>query len=202
MNQRVRDVCIGLALAAVAVQVLAGCGSASPMSPTASRGLPCPAKPTGALCIKVVSHHLEVNDVIGYIVSSEPTLSGRTWRLVLNTYPCDPGQAAQPMCPANGEFPGPARHDLPPAATSCRASATGAVATAPSGCHDTLGQAMGSLGDWAGFEPLTTKDQPVTFKTAVWLCVSEQLLLTNEWRSPDNALAPTPRRACKAVHGA
>ena len=188
------------ALVVLSLAGLVGCSSSSSVSANgAEASLPCSAKPTGNLCIRVFSHHLEVDDVIGYIVSSQPTLAGRTWRLVLTSYSCDPGVARQPKCNASGEFPGPTRRGLPPVATSCRASATGAVVTEPPGCHDTLGQAVGSLGDWAGFEPLATQDKPVKFNSPVWLCVSEQLLTGSGWQQPSDRLSPTPARACKAL---
>lgn len=190
---------IARAAAGLILLGVTGCSS-STAAPTAARlGLPCPAKPTGALCIRVLAHHLRVDDVIGYLASSEPVLTGQTWRLVLSTFPCDPGLAARPRCAPTSAFPGPIRHGEPPAATSCRVPAGGVVVTAPAGCHDTLAQAMGSQGDWTGFDPLSTQDKPVTFNKPVWLCVSEQLLTSQGWQSPNDQSSPTPPRACKAL---
>lgn len=186
------------AVTLLSLVALSGCGGSNASPPAGRTQLPCPAKPTGNLCIRVVAQHLRLGDVIGYLVSSESTLTNTTWRLVLSSYPCDPGYGAQPRCRATGVFPGPARHGLPPAATSCRVPSTGAVTTAPPGCHDTVAQAMGTHGDWAGMDPLS-QGKPMTFGHPVWLCVSEEVL-AGAWQSPVTD-GPTPPRACSALAG-
>lgn len=194
----VKDVRRLTALLVLSLLAVSGCAQSHASTPAAEGRLPCPAKPTGALCIKVFAHHLEVDDAIGYLVSSEPTLMNKTWRLVLTSYSCDPGEAVQPKCAASGVFPGPTRHGLPPAATSCRVPATGAITTAPPGCHDTVAQAMGSHGDWAGLVQLGD-GKPMTFPHRVWLCVSEQVL-SGIWSPPDPRDSPTPLRACERLN--
>jgi len=105
------------ALLVLSLLAVCGCTQSKASTPVGQSHLPCPAKPTGALCIKVFAHDLQVDDAIGYLVSSEPTLMNKTWRLVLTTYNCDPGKGVQPRCAASGVFPGPTHHGLPPAAT-------------------------------------------------------------------------------------
>src|SRR5947209_5848046 len=153
---------------------LVGCGTSRTSLLAAHVHLPCPAKPTGALCIRVFAHHLELDDAIGYLVSSEPTLENTTWRLVLTTYNCDPGRGVEPRCSPSRVFPGPTRHGLPPAASSCRSPATGAITATPPGCHDTLAQEMATHGDWTGLDQLA-QGKPMTFAHPAWLCVSEQV---------------------------
>lgn len=187
------------AVTLLSLVALCGCGGSTGSPPAVRAQLPCPAKPTGDLCIRLVAHHLQLEDAIGYLVSSGSTLTNATWRLVLTSYPCNPGYDAQPRCSATGAFPGPARHGLPPGATSCRVPSTGAITTAPPGCHDTLAQAMATHGDWAGLD-LLAQGKPKTFAHPVWLCVSEQVL-AGAWRSPVSD-APTPPRACSALSAA
>jgi hypothetical protein len=182
-------------VALAACLMLAGCGSAGPRL---SASLPCPAKPDGMLCIKVIhsSDRATVNDVVGYLASSGTSLSGKTWRLALNRYACDPQSGCEPAA----TYPGPTRHGLPPEATSCR-TVGGETVTAPAGCHDTLAQAMASLGDWAGFYGLAA-GRPKTFGSRVWLCVAEQVMAGGSWRQPDRVVAPTASGACSSVPAA
>lgn len=180
--------------------IVVGCSTSNGSLPATRAQLPCPAKPTGSLCIRVFAHHLELRDAIGYLVSSEPTLANTTWRLVLTSYRCDPGRSLRPRCAPSDVFPGPSRHGLPPAATSCRMPATGAITTTAPGCHDTLAQEMATHGDWTGLDQLA-RGEPMAFAHPVWLCVSEQVL-TDAWRQPDAEASPTPPRACAALRAA
>jgi len=186
------------ALLVLSLLAVCGCTQSKASTPVGQSHLPCPAKPTGALCIKVFAHDLQVDDAIGYLVSSEPTLMNKTWRLVLTTYNCDPGKGVQPRCAASGVFPGPTHHGLPPAATSCRVPATGATTTTPPGCHDTVAQAMATHGDWAGLT-LLAQGKPMTLTHRVWLCVSEEVL-SGTWSPPDTRDSPTPLRACDRLN--
>jgi hypothetical protein len=179
---------------------LFGCSASQSSSPATHSQLPCPAKPNGALCIRVFAHHLELDDAVGYLVSSGTTLLNTTWRLVLTSYRCDPGYQVQPRCNASGVFPGPTRHGLPPAATSCRVPGAGVITTTPAGCHDTLAQAMATHGDWTGLG-LLAQGKPMTFAHPVWLCVSEQVF-TGAWKDTSAADSPTPLRACSAISAA
>jgi hypothetical protein len=138
-----------------------------------------------------------VGDVIAYLAASDSPLAGRTWRLVLSRYRCDPGPGALPRCAAAASYPGPTRHGRPPVQTSCRTSA-GATVTTPTGCHDTLAQELASFGDWTGFYRFAD-GKPKTFGAGVWLCVSEQIRAAGAWRAPARQLAPTPARACAAA---
>ena len=133
-----------------------------------------------------------VKDVIGYLSASDSPLAGKTWRLVLSRYDCDPGSATQPKCSAAATYPGPTRHGRPPRQTSCRTQ-SGTTVTTPTGCHNTLAQQLGSFGDWSG---LTL---PERFASSTWLCVSEQIRRGGGWRQPDRALATYPVRACDMV---
>jgi hypothetical protein len=177
------------ALAAVTF-ALSGCGSASGKVPAPSAP-PCASQPTGALCIKVFQSGHAVRDVIGYLSASESPLAGRTWRLTLSRYACDPGSDARPHCRAAGKYPGPTRHGRPPLETSCREN--GSTTTTPRGCHDTLAQETASFGDWSGF------GVPKKFATRTWLCVSEEIRVGGVWRQPAGALATQPARSCKSV---
>ena len=73
-----------------------------------------PCSPTqGALCIQVSNDHLTVNDVIAYVSPSQPSLAGKTWRLVLTAggrayfgLTRDPSSAAAVESASHGSFPG------------------------------------------------------------------------------------------------
>jgi hypothetical protein len=56
-----------------------------------------------------------------------------------------------------------------------------------------MAAAYASFGDFTGFKA------PKRFASPGWLCVSEQLRLSDSWRQPTGGLAPTPVRACFAV---
>lgn len=174
---------------AAGVLALAACGGSRSLS------LPCAPKPTGALCIKVFHDGRTVKDAVAYLSASESPLDHRTWRLVLNRYACDPGSRPRPSCRTAATYPGSARQGNPPVSVYCRkVSGTEAmVITTPSGCHDTLAQALASFGDFAGFTA------PKSFSSPGWLCVSEQLRVNGSWRQASGDLAPTPLRACAAV---
>ena len=139
-----------------------------------------------------MQHGNVVNDVIGYLSASDSPLAGKTWRLALSRYACDPGSAARPACVADATYPGPTRHGAPPVQTYCRAQ-DGTTVTTGTGCHDTLAQEMASIGDWSGFSV------PKRLASRTWLCVAEQIRLGGSWRQPDGALATTPVRACAEV---
>lgn len=150
------------------------------------------AYPFRDLCIKVIrgADPATVGDVIGYLSSSGTSLDGKTWRLVLNRYSCDP----QAGCGPAKVYPGPTRHGPPPASTSCRVTGTGTMVTAPPDCHDTLAQAMATHGDWAGFYRLAD-GQARRFASGIWLCVSEQVRVGGSWPAPRPAVA----RACPSA---
>ena len=168
---------------------LSGCGSASGKLPVPAAPQ-CAPQPTGALCIKVFQSGHTVRDVIGYLSASESPLAGRTWRLTLSRYACDPGSQARPSCRAAGKYPGPTRHGRPPLETSCREN--GSTVTTPRGCHDTLAQETASFGDWPSFVV------PKRFVTRAWLCVAEEIRAGGSWHPPERALATSPVRACAA----
>jgi hypothetical protein len=140
----------------------------------------------------VFQHGNAVQDVIGYLSASDSPLAGKTWRLALSRYACDPGSAARPRCAAAATYPGPTRHGPPPRQTSCRTQ-SGQTVTTPSGCHDTLAQEMASVGDWSGFAV------PKRFASRTWICVAEELRTDGSWQQADRALTTTPVRACAEV---
>jgi hypothetical protein len=132
---------------AVVALLLAGCGGGSN-----ALSLPCNPQPHGQLCIKLVRSNGKVADVIGYRAASDLTLTGKTWRIALSA--------------GGRSFDGPTRHGNPPRATSCLES-NGNPVTTPTGCHDTLGSAYASLGQFPGVHlPLVSGTR---------LCISEQL---------------------------
>jgi hypothetical protein len=183
---------VGLA-ALAGVLALSGCGSGSGSDvPTSVAKTLCATKPHGALCIKVFRHGGTVQDVIAYLSAADSPLAGKTWRLALSRYACDPGSAAQPACAADATYPGPTRHGLPPQQTYCRTQ-SGQTVTTGAGCHDTLAQQMASIGDWSGFVV------PKRFASHTWLCISQEIRTGGSWRQPDRALATTPVRACAEV---
>jgi hypothetical protein len=182
---------VGVAALAITL-AFSGCGAtARSVAPAPAAVVLCAAQPNGAPCIKVLQYNHAVHDVIGYLSASHSPLAGRTWRLVLSRYGCDPGSGARPRCSAAATYPGPARHGRPPVQTSCREN--GVTVTTPRGCHNTLAQEMGSFGDWAGFS------LPKRFASRAWLCTAEQIRIGGSWREPDRALATTPVRACAEV---
>jgi hypothetical protein len=187
-----RAIVLGLAALAGAL-ALAGCGSASGSAiPAADPMKLCAPQPHGAVCIKVFQNNHAVTDVIGYLSATDSPLAGKTWRLVLSRYGCDPGSAAHPNCTAAATYPGPTRHGRPPQQTSCRTQ-SGETVTTPSGCHDTLAQELASFGDWSGFTV------PKRFPSNTWLCVAEQIRVGSAWRQPSKALTTHPVRACAKV---
>jgi hypothetical protein len=187
-----RAIALGVA-ALAAAPALAGCGSASGSAIPASDPMRlCAPQPHGAVCIKVFHDNGTVTDVIGYLSATDSPLAGTTWRLVLGRYSCDPGSAAKPSCTAAATYPGPTRHGRPPRQTSCRAQ-SGQTVTTPSGCHDTLAQALATFGDWSGFSV------PKRLASSTWLCVAEQIRVGGEWREPDRTMATSPVRACAQV---
>lgn len=85
-----RGLLLGLAALGSAVAP-AGCGSASGSAvPISAPTVLCAPQPKGALCIKVLQDGHVVHDVIGYLAASDSPLAGKTWRLVLGRYACDP----------------------------------------------------------------------------------------------------------------
>lgn len=187
-----RRLLLGLAALGSAV-ALSGCGSASGSTALpASAGTLCPPQPRGEPCIKVLDRGRVVRDVIGYLSASDSPLAGKTWRLVLTRYDCDPGSSAQPECSAEATYPGPARHGPPPRQTSCRTQ-SGETVTSPNGCHDTLAQELASFGDWSGLVV------PKRFSSNTWLCVAEEIRVAGSWREPSRPLATYPIRACSVI---
>jgi len=183
---------LGLIVAAAA------CGSGSSNS---SPGFsdPCLAKPQGgALCIKVYADDGTVRDVIGYLSSKESPLEGRRWRLLLSTYPCDPGTDAKPACARTKSYPATAHRGTPTIESSCRRP-NGASDRKPPGCHNTLESEYASQGDWTLF-PLAGKGLHVRQRT--WFCVSEQIWVGGKWVAAPPQLSPDPIRACSGAASA
>ena len=174
---------------------LTGCTSATHV-PSPSGPSPCPTQPGGALCIHVLADHRSVRDVIGYASYGDDYLAGKTWRLVLSTYRCDPGTTQTPTCKPSATYPGPSRSGLPPASTYCRAS-NGATLTNAPGCHDTLAQNSAVDGDWPGFAG-PSGSLPITFPTTTTVCLSEQVQAGGTAATWVDA-ATSPRRACSTV---
>ena len=189
MTRNVRPVRAGLAALACTL-ALSACGSASSKVPVLA-GQKCPPRPTGALCIKLFESGHAVRDVIGYLSASDSPLAGKTWRLTLSGFACDPGSEPRPNCSPSATYPGPTRHGRPPIETSCREN--GSTTTTPPGCHDTLAEELASFGDWPGF------GVPKKFATRTWLCVSEEIRVGSAWRQPERALATQPVRSCAQV---
>jgi hypothetical protein len=191
MPRHGRAVTTGVAALAGAL-ALSGCGSAAgnvPVPPAPQ----CHAQPTGALCIKVFQSGHTVRDVIAYLSASESPLGGRTWRLTLSRYGCDPGSQARPHCRPAAAYPGVTRRGRPPIETSCRQNGSMTVMTTPRGCHDTLAQETASLGDWPTFRV------PKKLATRTWLCVSEEIRSAGSWHQPEHVIATDPLRACATV---
>jgi hypothetical protein len=144
------------------------------------------------LCIKILSDKGTIGDVFGYLASSESPLAGTHWRLVLNSYHCDPGTSATASCAPVDTYPGPTRHGVPPINSYCRSDGT--TDTTSAGCHNTLASETGTHGDWSG---LTLADHGLTVRQKTWLCVSEQVRSSRGWVEAPSE--PAPRRACSAV---
>lgn len=176
---------------AVATLVLTSCSSSSlPFSPGLSTQ--CAAKPNGALCLKIIDVGKVVGDVIGYVGDSGTSLSGKTWRIALSRFGCDPGTGARPACTPSVTYPSKSRHGLIPRTTYCK-DQNGATITAPPGCHDSLLELLGSDGDFAGF---SLRPNGLTFPAGTWLCISEQVLVAGRWQP---VTTTSPLRACHQV---
>ena len=158
--------------------------------------LPCSPRPSGALCIHLVSNGRTLEDVIGYVSASSWRLGDSPWRLVLHSYTCNPGPSGPARCAPIGSFAGPDRRGAPPLSVTCRQIGSAATVTSPSLCHIVLAQEMATHGDWTGFYRLS-QGQAQQFTSSTWLCISEQTLMNGSWATP--VPAPTPLRACKGI---
>ncbi len=188
MHQRRLHVVLAMAVATLA---LTSCSSSSsPLSTAPSTQ--CAAKPNGALCLKIIDVGKVVGDVIGYLGDGGSSLSGKTWRLALERFSCDPGTQVQPACAPSATYPGMTQHGLMKPDTFCK-DQHGATITAPPGCHDALMEAVGTDGAWSGFAVPT---QGLTFPASTWLCISEQVLVAGTWQSVNTT---SPLRACHQV---
>ena len=181
-----------LIVLAASALALAGCSSqaAFPPMPDAL----CASKPDGALCIHVIANGPVVGDVIGYVSYSGSFLAGKTWRLDLSSYSCDPGKGSRPACGPTATYPGRVHHGPGTASTYCK-DANGATITAPPGCHDVLWSELATHGDWSGFNHVEN-DRPWTITTATWLCITEQVRIGRSWQL---VTLTTPLRDCSHV---
>lgn len=150
-----------------AVLALTGCGADN-------SGLPhdahCGHSANGVLCMVVYAGNSKVRDVIGYY-SPTTSLTGRTWRLDLLGYDCDPAGAA---CRPVVQYPTRARHAPPPVDGRCIAVL---YDSGRQRCTNRLAAAYGSHADWAGLPGLPS----AALAGHAWLCVSAQLAQRDRW---------------------
>jgi len=150
-----------------AVLALAGCGSDNSGLP---RDAHCGHSTNGVLCVVVYTGNSTVRDVIGYY-SPATSLRGRTWRLDLLGYDCDPATAA---CQPAVQYPARARQVPPPVDGHC-------IAVIYDGghqrCTNRLAAAYGSHADWAGLPGLPS----AALAGHAWLCVAAQLARSDGW---------------------
>lgn len=157
------------ALAGAAL-VLAGCAPNHSDSANVTR---CGHGPNGVVCVVVVHVGARVGDVIGYY-SPAQSLAGDAWRLDLVRYNCDPSPSS--ACRPAAQYPARARHEPPPANSSCVAVL---YDNGQRRCTTRLAEALGSLGDWAGLPTLPS----ATLATHTWLCVSAQVAQHGGWQN-------------------
>jgi hypothetical protein len=161
---------IGRLVAAVAgvTLMLAGCTSSNS---GLSRDTSCGHSTHGALCVTVMADSSRVRDVIAYY-TPVTSLVGKTWRLSLLRYPCNP--AASRRCRPSAQYPARARSTPPPPGDTCLAQL---YDSGRRRCAMRLAAAYGSFGDFDGLRlPLITHDMNG------WLCVSAQVAQGRGWR--------------------
>jgi hypothetical protein len=170
---------VGAVLVAGAL-ALTACGSGR-------SGLPgdteCGHSSKGVVCVAVVTDASGVGDVIGYF-SPATALAGRTWRLDLLRYGCDPGGTA---CRPAAQYPAAARRSPPPVDGSCIAVL---YDSGRRQCTSRLAQAMATHGDWAKLPTLPS----TTFAAHGWLCVSAQVARPDGWHDQFARSAACVRR--------
>ena len=157
-----------IAVLAAAVLVLAGCGSSN-SGPT--RNVRCGQSTNGVLCVVVYAGQSRISDVIGYY-SPATQLPGRTWRLNLLGYNCDP---ASPTCRPAAQYPARARHTPPLVNGTCTAVFYEA---GQAKCTSRLASAYASDGVFAGLP--TTRS--TTLAAHGWICMSAQVAQRGGWR--------------------
>ncbi len=172
------------ALLVVAAITLGITGCSSSAQPATQ----CAAKPDGALCLHVIKVGKVVGDVIGYVSYSGTYLTGKTSRIVLSRYACDPGTGSQPACAPSTSYPGRTHRGLV-TTTFCR-DQSGATITAPPGCHNSEWEELATDGDWSGF---SVRPDGLTFPAGTWLCISEQIRIGRTWQP---VTTTSPIRAC------
>lgn len=160
-----------VAALAAAVLLLTGCGSGNSGLPDDTH---CGHSANGVLCLKVLpgENSSTIGDVIGYY-SPTTSLKGKTWRLSLVRYDCDPvaGATCRPMA----QYPGPARHTPPPVQGTCVAVL---YDTGRRQCTTRLAAQYGSHADWAGLPRLPS----TTLGSHAWLCMSAELAHGPRWQ--------------------
>lgn len=153
-----------------AALMLTGCASASRSG--LADDTQCKHSPHGVVCVVVKTSNAGIADIIGYY-SPAHSLTGRTWRLDLVRYDCDPGNGS--TCRPAAHYPGPSRSAPPPVDGSCIAVL---YDTGSKRCTNRLAQAMASFGDWAGLDHL-----PLRLTGTSWLCVTAQLRYGRAWQN-------------------
>ena len=190
MSQRRRR-CGPLVLAMI-VLALSGCSSSGTSALPTTVDSKCAAKENGALCIQVIKNGAVVGDVFGYVSYSGSFLRGKTWRIVLSRYSCDPGTSSRPACRPSASYLGRIHRGQGMASTYCK-TANGATITAPPGCHNVFWTEVATHGDWSGY---FTVDKPVRYPTRTWLCITEQVRNAGSWRL---VTSTTPVRDCSHI---
>jgi hypothetical protein len=154
---------------AVAVLALSGCGSNNSGLPGDTR---CGHSVNGVVCVVVLkADGPAVGDVIGYY-SPAVSLTGRTWRLDLVRYNCDP--ATRRTCRPAAQYPSATRHVPPPVDGSCIAVL---YDSGRPNCTTRLAEEMATHDDWAGLPRLPS----TALGAHTWLCVSAQLARGDGW---------------------
>lgn len=171
------------AVLAAAALVLAGCRSGDLGLPG---GTHCGHSAKGVVCVRIVTDATAgVGDVIGYF-SPAASLAGRTWRLDLLRYDCDP--VSRTACRPTAEYPARERRSPPPVDGRCIAVL---YDSGRRHCTTRLAQAMASFGDWSGLPRLPSK----TFAAHGWLCVSAQVARNGTWHNEFPPSAACVRRS-------
>lgn len=179
-----RRLCTWFVIVAIAV-ALTGCSTTSALLTQ------CPPQSQGALCIKVIktgSTGKIVGDVIGRVSYADSAMTGKTSRLLLSRYACDPGSGSQPACTAAIAYPGRAHSGMVRSAY-CQ-DGNGSTATVPPGCYDYEWGDYGTTGDWSGF---SLAPNGVTFPAGTWFCISEQIRVGHTWQP---VTTTSPLRSC------
>ena len=155
----------------------------------------------GTQCEKVVGSGRNVSDVVVYYVP--PTggyLQGRTWRLLLTDYNCDPRGKSKGSCPpiTHGSYKGyPGKtKTVPPVHQGTTCDSISFVGTYASAEHQDcidwgLADQYARLGDFPAF------GTSHSYSSDVWLCAELQIVVNGTWT--DNA-GGNGLRACNQVH--